>query len=68
MRRWLSKSSKAYSAGGLGASLDFDPLGLKAKLPKDYDAATAELYNGRLAMLAITGFSVQEFVWGSPIF
>jgi len=64
---WLSKPSKEYSEGGLGASLGFDPLGLAAKLPEGYAAAEAEIYNGRLAMLAITGFAVQEFLWGSPV-
>jgi len=28
---------------------------------------TVEITNGRLAMLAITGFSVQEFFWGTPV-
>jgi len=28
---------------------------------------TAEIKNGRLAMLAITGFALQEFVWGTPV-
>ena len=27
----------------------------------------AELSNGRLAMLAITGFALQEAVWGTPV-
>ena len=31
------------------------------------DQATNEIYNGRLAMLAITGFAVQENLWGSPV-
>jgi light-harvesting complex II chlorophyll a/b binding protein 4 len=28
---------------------------------------TAEIKNGRLAMLAITGFAFQEFFWGTPV-
>jgi len=28
---------------------------------------TAEIKNGRLAMLAITGFAIQEFVYGTPV-
>ena len=35
---------------------------------KDMDALKlAEIKNGRLAMMAITGMAVQEFVWGSPV-
>jgi hypothetical protein len=48
-----------YVAGNLG----FDPLGL---YPKDAEGRlemqTKELKNGRLAMIAITAFAVQEFV------
>jgi hypothetical protein len=28
---------------------------------------TAEIKNGRLAMMAITGFALQEFVYGNPV-
>lgn len=28
---------------------------------------TAEIKNGRLAMLAITGYAFQEFLWGTPV-
>lgn len=56
---------KAYTPG----NLDFDPLDLaaKAKAAGIADQASNEIYNGRLAMLAITGFAVQEFVWGTPV-
>jgi len=56
-----SAASPEYKPG----DLKFDPLGLAEKLPIDVD--TAELYNGRLAMLAITGFAVPEFLWGTPV-
>lgn len=32
-----------------------------------YEMEGAEIRNGRLAMLAITGFAVQEFVYGTPV-
>lgn len=44
--------------------LKFDPAGLSSK--RD-DMATAEIKNGRLAMLAITGFAVQEFFYGVAV-
>ena len=35
---------------------------------KDMDAMKlAEIKNGRLAMMAITGMAVQEFVYGTPV-
>lgn len=53
------QAKPGYIAGNLG----FDPLGL---MPKDEDGKkwmqTAELKNGRLAMIAITAFAVQEAV------
>ena len=53
-----------YAPGDLG----FDPLDLEAKFPAGLDQRSNEIYNGRLAMLAITGFAVQEGLWGQPIF
>jgi len=32
-----------------------------------YEMEGAEIRNGRLAMLAITGFAIQEFVYGTPV-
>lgn len=52
--------------GGVGVNgdydLKFDPWSINDKIPK-----AAEVNNGRLAMLAITGFGVQEFLYGSPV-
>ena len=44
--------------------LGFDPLGFG----NDKDMQLKELKNGRLAMMAITGFAVQEYIWGAPVF
>ncbi len=59
---YLYKQEKEYVPG----NLEFDPLGLSDKLGRTA-AAEAEIYNGRLAMLAITGFAMQEAVWGQPV-
>ena len=48
-----------YEPGDLG----FDPLGLKPSDPVELKVLqTKELNNGRLAMLAIAGFTLQELV------
>ena len=44
----------------------FDPLGFGAKGGMS-TLKTAEIKHGRAAMMAITGFAVQEFFWGSPV-
>ena len=59
------KESKAANAGTQYTPGDFgfDPLGLakgKSMEERKYKAE-AELFNGRLAMLAITGFAIQEW-------
>jgi Chlorophyll A-B binding protein len=52
------KAKVAYTPGDLG----FDPLGLGGSTVEDQKfKAEAELFNGRLAMLAITGFAIQEW-------
>merc|ERR1712238_178995 len=59
-----SSKQKGYFPG----KLDFDPLGLYPKDEKGQQwMQTAEIKNGRLAMLAITGYAIQEFVMGSSI-
>jgi hypothetical protein len=54
-----AKAGAKYTPGDFG----FDPLGLakgKSKAERKY-IAEAEIFNGRLAMLAITGFAIQEW-------
>jgi hypothetical protein len=60
----LLKSQNAANAGSdyTPGDLGFDPLGLAGKSGEErMFKAEAELFNGRLAMLAITGFAVQEW-------
>jgi hypothetical protein len=58
-----SKKS-GYTPGDLG----FDPLGVFPKDPAaQEEMKLAEIKNGRLAMIAITAFAVQEFVTKSGV-
>ena len=54
--------------GGVGANGDykFDPLSM-GKGSALAEMQLKEIKNGRLAMMAITGFAVQECLWGSPV-
>ena len=56
---------EAYVEG----DLSFDPLGVirsgDGNLARRW--RTSEIINGRLAMLCITGFAVQEATWGKPV-
>jgi len=45
----------------------FDPLGFASGIGAIGTLKTAEIKHGRAAMMAITGFAVQEFLWGSPV-
>lgn len=52
------KAGKEFLPGDLG----FDPLGLAGKTVEEKNfKLEAELFNGRLSMLAITGFAIQEW-------
>jgi light-harvesting complex II chlorophyll a/b binding protein 4 len=44
----------------------FDPLGLSSN-DALYTMQVAEIKHGRAAMMAITGFAVQEFIYGTPV-
>jgi hypothetical protein len=53
-----NEAGREYTPGDLG----FDPLGLAGKSSDDRKyKLEAELFNGRLAMLATTGFALQEW-------
>lgn len=56
---------QASEAGDFG----FDPLGnyYEEGATRRRELRTGEIQNGRLAMLAITGFVAQELVWGKPV-
>lgn len=55
---------EGYIPGNIG----FDPLGLTPSDPEEFKIMqTKELQNGRLAMLASTGFMAQELVNGKGI-
>jgi len=54
-----------YEPGNLG----FDPFGLLPEDPKErYELQTKELNNGRLAMIAVAAFTVQELISGKELF
>jgi hypothetical protein len=58
------EKGKAYITGDCG----FDPIGLYPKEKKgQMEMQTKELKNGRLAMMAILGFAVQEALFQSPV-
>ena len=52
-----------------GGDFGFDPLGLSKEEGAFFAQRmrSSEIFNGRLAMLAITGFAVQEFLWQKPV-
>ena len=56
-------STQKSDAGEDALNLGFDPLGLGGKTEKQkFFMQEAELFNGRLAQLAIVGFAIQEFI------
>jgi Chlorophyll A-B binding protein len=58
----MLKAENAANADYTPGDLGFDPLGLAGKSGEErMFKAEAELFNGRLAMLAITSFALQEW-------
>ena len=61
---WNAEKSEDYKPGDLG----FDPLGFYTKRKGNKkEMETAEIKNGRLAMIAITAYVAQELVTGLPV-
>jgi hypothetical protein len=60
---WNTDKPKNYVPG----DLDFDPLGLMNARGDAKAMQTAEIKNGRLAMLAITAYAFQEFASKVPV-
>lgn len=58
--KWIETAKADFSKGD-----DRDPMTMKADVKAN--VAKAEMWHGRVAMLAITGFAVQEAVWGTPV-
>ena len=58
-----SEKPADYVPGNLG----FDPLGLYNIRKNKKQMETAEIKNGRLAMIAITAFAFQEFATKLPV-
>ena len=63
------QSAERAKSGRFPGDLGFDPLGIyyQEGPTKQNELRLQEIKNGRLAMMAITGFSVQEFLWGTPV-
>lgn len=57
---WVAEAKKDFSKGD-----DRDVLTMKADVKENI--CKAEMWHGRAAMMAITGFAVQEAVWGTPV-
>jgi len=58
--KWIETAKADFSKGD-----DRDPMTMKTDVKAN--VAKAEMWHGRVAMLAITGFAVQEAVWGTPV-
>ena len=58
--KWIETAKADFSKGD-----ERDALTMKGDVKAN--VAKAEMWHGRVAMLAITGFAVQEAVWGTPV-
>ena len=74
---FLEVQTKGSSAGAAKKVVDYgepqvgdygwDPLSYYTQAFPTKEMQLVEIKHGRAAMMAITGFAVQEFLWGSPV-
>ena len=57
----------AESGAGANGDYKFDPLNMGGSGSDKTAMQLKELKNGRLAMMAVTGYGVQEFLWRTPV-
>ena len=66
---WRLRSLRREGVGVETGGKVFDPMGFSKEegAYRRKELQANELFNGRLSMLAITGFAVQEFLWQRPV-
>ena len=74
LKEWRMRSAQGlrineWSKSSVAGDLRFDPLGMAADLPVTdrFELQQAELYNGRLAMLALLFYSATEAMMHVPV-
>jgi len=65
----VAQQKMLYGTSTGAGDFGFDPLGFSKEegATRRKELRASEIFNGRLAMLAITGFAMQESLWAKPV-
>jgi len=68
-RSRLGLKFNEWGTDSVAGALGFDPLDIATDLPatERFELQEAEMLNGRLAMLSVVAFAVQEMLWRTPV-